>query len=44
METKIQTIERLIRQGFSNEKLLKMFPNEKEYITLYRGFITNYID
>lgn len=39
METEMQTIERLIRQGFSNEKLFKMFPTHINYIENYREFL-----
>jgi hypothetical protein len=44
METTTLTIERLMRQGFSDEKLLEMFPNHKEYIALYREFLLNFMD
>jgi hypothetical protein len=39
METKEQSINRLIRQGFSDEKLFKMFPKHIDYIKDYREFL-----
>ena len=39
METKIQTIERLIRQGSTDEELFKMFPKHIDYIKDYREFL-----
>ena len=39
METEIQSINRLIRQGFSDEKLFKMFPKHIDYIKDYREFL-----
>ena len=39
METEIQTINRLIREGFSDEKLFKMFPKHIDYIKDYREFL-----
>ena len=39
METEIQTINRLMRQGFSDEKLFKMFPQHIDYIKGYREFL-----
>ena len=39
METEIQTINRLMREGFSDEKLFKMFPKHIDYIKDYREFL-----
>ena len=39
METEIQSINRLMRQGFSDEKLFKMFPKHIDYIKDYREFL-----
>ena len=39
METEIQTIERLIGQGYSDEKLFKMFPKHIDHIKSYRRFL-----
>ena len=39
METEIQSINRLIREGFSDEKLFKMFPKHIDYIKDYREFL-----
>ena len=39
METEIQTIERLMRQGSSDEELFKMFPERIDHIKSYREFI-----
>ena len=39
MKTEMQTIERLMRQGFSNEKLFKVFPKNINYIKEYREFL-----
>ena len=39
METEIQTIEKLIRQGYSDEKLFKMFPKHIDHIKIYMEFI-----
>jgi len=41
METKEQSINRLIRQGFSDEKLFKMFPKHIDYIKDYMEFLDN---
>ena len=38
METEILMIERLIKQGFSNEKLFKIFPKNIDYIKEHREF------
>tara|TARA_Y100000004_G_scaffold195201_1_gene261621 strand:- start:118 stop:426 length:309 start_codon:yes stop_codon:yes gene_type:complete len=42
METKEQSINRLMRQGFSDEKLFKMFPQHIDYIKDYREFLDNH--
>ena len=39
METEIQTIERLIRQGSSDEELFEKYPNHIDHIKSYRGFL-----
>ena len=39
METEILMIERLIKQGFSNEKLFKIFPKNINYIKEHREFL-----
>ena len=39
METETIMIERLIKQGFSNEKLFKIFPKNIDYIKEHREFI-----
>ena len=39
METEIQTIERLIRQGSSDEELFKKYPKHIDHIKSYREFI-----
>ena len=39
METEIQSINRLMRRGFSDEKLFKMFPKHIDYIKNYREFL-----
>lgn len=39
METEIQLINRLMREGFSDEKLFKMFPKHIDYIKDYREFL-----
>ena len=41
METREQSINRLMRQGFSDEKLFKMFPQHVDYIKDYREFLDN---
>ena len=41
METREQSINRLMRQGFSDEKLFKMFPQHIDYIKDYREFLDN---
>ena len=39
METETLMIERLIKQGFSNEKLFKIFPKNIDYIKEHREFL-----
>ena len=39
METEIQSINRLMREGFSDEKLFKMFPKHIDHIKDYREFL-----
>ena len=39
METEIQSINRLMRRGFSDAKLFKMFPKHIDYIKNYREFL-----
>jgi len=38
METEIQTIKRLIRQGSSNEELFEKYPKHIDHIKDYREF------
>ncbi len=39
METEIQTIERLIRQGSKDKELSKKYPKHIDYIKSYREFL-----
>jgi hypothetical protein len=39
METEIQTIERLIRQGSTDEELFKKYPKHIDHIKTYREFL-----
>ena len=41
METEIQTIERLMREGSSVEELSKKYPKYIDHIKLYREFLDN---
>ena len=41
METEKQSINRLMKRGFSDEKLFKMFPQHIDYIKDYREFLDN---
>jgi hypothetical protein len=39
METEIKTIERLIRQGSTNEELFEKYPKHIDHIKSYREFL-----
>ncbi len=39
METEIQTIERLIKQGSSDEELFEKYQNHIDHIKSYREFL-----
>ena len=39
METELQTIERLMRQGSSDEELFKKYPKHIDHIKSYREFL-----
>jgi hypothetical protein len=39
METEIKTIERLIRQGSTDEELFKKYPKHIDHINSYREFL-----
>jgi predicted small metal-binding protein len=43
METEIKTIERLIRQGSSDEELFEKYPKHIDHIKSYREFLDKQI-